>query len=96
MTVTIKTNAVKKYRVALYFVDWDNKGRRAAVEMFDAATLSLIAPVEIVSGHAGGHYLVYEYDRSVKFRFDKVRGDLVTLSGIFFDPSSIEPPVVPR
>lgn len=24
--------------------------------------------------------------KSAKFRFDKVRGDTVTLSGIFFDP----------
>jgi hypothetical protein len=39
-----------------------------------------------VNGFSGGAYLVYEYDRSVKFRIDKVRGDIVTLSGIFFDP----------
>ncbi len=45
----------------------------------------LLAPVGIVSGHSGGKYLIYECDRSIKFRFDKVRGDLVTLSGIFFD-----------
>ncbi len=86
MTVAIKIQGDKKFRVALYFVDWDNKGERAAVEMFDADTLKLIAPVSLVSEHSGGQYLVYECDRSVKFRFDKVRGDIVTLSGIFFDP----------
>ena len=86
MTVTIRVNDKKKRRIALYFVDWDHSGRRAAVEMFDADTLRMIAPVQLVSGHAGGKYLVYETDRSVKFRFNKIRGDRVTLSGIFFDP----------
>jgi len=60
--------------------------RRPAVEMFDAETLKLIAPVRIVRGFSGGATLVYAYDRSVKFRIDKVRGDIVALSGIFFDP----------
>ena len=87
MTVTIGIEGTRKFQVALYFIDWENHGRRAAVEMFDAASLRLIAPVSVVRGHAKGIYLVFEYDRSVKFRFDKIRGDLVTLSGLFFDPS---------
>jgi hypothetical protein len=86
MTVAIRIEGRGKHRIALYFVDWENRGARAAVELFDADTLRLIAPVSLVRGHAGGVYLVYECDRSVKFRFDKVRGELVTLSGIFFDP----------
>jgi hypothetical protein len=86
MTMTVGIDGTRPYQVALYFVDWDDKGRRLAVEMFDADTLKLIAPVRLVNGFSGGAYLVYEYDRSVKFRFDKVRGDIVTLSGIFFDP----------
>jgi len=86
MTLTVGIDGTRPYQVALYFVDWDDKGRRLAVEMFDADTLKLVAPVRLVSGFSGGAYLVYEYDRSVKFRFDKVRGDIVTLSGIFFDP----------
>ena len=87
MTVTIGIEGTRKFQVALYFIDWENHGRRAAVEMFDAASLRLIAPVSVVRGYAKGIYLVFEYDRSVKFRFDKIRGDLVTLSGLFFDPS---------
>ena len=85
MTATIRVIGRNKFRVALYFVDWENQGSRTAVELFDAATLRMIAPVSMVSNHFGGKYLVYECDRSVKFRFDKIKGDLVTLSGIFFD-----------
>jgi alpha-L-rhamnosidase len=85
MSVTIGIDGKRDYQVALYFVDWANKGSRMAVEMFDAATLNLIAPVKIVNNPAGGAYLVYKYNQSVKFRINKVRGDIVSLSGIFFD-----------
>jgi alpha-L-rhamnosidase len=87
MTFTINCTRTNNYQVALYFVDWDNKGRRLAVEMFDANTLNLIAPVEVVTNFYGGKYLVYVYNKSVKFRIDHVRGDNAVLSGIFFDPA---------
>jgi hypothetical protein len=87
MTVTMGIKGTRPYQVALYFVDWDDKGRRLAVEMFDADTLKLVAPVKIVNNYSGGKYLVYSYNKSAKFRINKVRGDIVTLSGIFFDPA---------
>ena len=85
MTLTIGIKGAQPYHVALYFVDWEADGRRMAVEMFDADTLKMIAPVKLVSRFSGGAYLVYAYDRSAKFRINKVRGATVTLSGIFFD-----------
>jgi hypothetical protein len=86
MTLTIGIDGTRDYQVALYFVDWDKKGRREAIEMMDATTLNLVSPVQIVNAFAGGKYLVYSYNKSAKFRFNKVRGETVTLSGIFFDP----------
>ena len=86
MTLTIGVEGTHAYQVALYFVDWENKGRRQAVEMMDATTLNLVAPVKVVKDYSGGAYLVYTYNKSVKFRFNKIRGDVVSLSGIFFDP----------
>jgi len=85
MSVSIGINGKHDYQVALYFVDWANEGSRMAVEMFDATTLNLIAPVKIVDKFSGGTYLVYKYNQAVKFRINKVRGELATLSGIFFD-----------
>jgi len=67
-------------------VDWDNKERRVAVEMLDANTLNLIAPVRIVTDFYGGKYLIFSYNKSAKFRINQVRGDNAVLSGIFFDP----------
>jgi hypothetical protein len=86
MTFTISTTGTTNYQVALYFVDWDNKGRQLAVEMFDAGTLNLVAPVKVVKNYTGGVYLVYSYNKSAKFRIDQVQGDNAVLSGIFFDP----------
>jgi len=89
MSVTINIDGTRGYQIALYFVDWEKRGSRQVVEMFDAATLNLIAPVQIVNNYSGGRYLVYAYNKSVKFRIDKVRGEIVSLSGIFFDPKKI-------
>lgn len=85
MTVTIGIDGTREYQVALYFVDWENQGNRIAVEMFDAETLNLIAPVKLVKNYSKGAYLVYSYNKSVKFRIDKVRGGNLSLSGLFFD-----------
>jgi len=85
MTVTIEINGTRDYQVALYFVDWKDEELRQAVEMFDANTLEMIAPVQLVDSFSGGKYLVYTYNKSSKFRIDKVRGKIITLGGIFFD-----------
>src|ERR1019366_10610964 len=72
LDINLKTN--REFRAALYMVDWDHKSRRMTVEMFDANTLKLIAPVRLVSDFSGGKYLVYKYDRSCVFRLVGVRG----------------------
>jgi hypothetical protein len=69
----------RDYSIALYFLDWDDKGRKIAVEMMDAETLNQIAPVKIISNFKGGRYLIYSYNKSAKFRIDQVRGDNAVL-----------------
>ena len=87
MTVDIQTELHAPYSVALYFLDWDRRGRRLAVEMFDLDTLEMVTPVRLVPNFAGGTYLVYSYHRPARFRIDQVRGPNATMSGIFFgDP----------
>lgn len=84
-TVDIETSAPKPYQIALYFVDWDNKERRTAIEIFDLETKKLIAPVQIVQNYENGKYLIYKYNKSIRIRIDQVRGENAVLSGIFFD-----------
>ena len=86
MTFTVNLNREKDYQVALYFLDWDHGDIRQAVEMFDAGTLELISPVKMVSYFQEGKYLIFNYDKSVKFRINNIRGDIMSISGIFFDP----------
>lgn len=74
----------REFTVALYFVDWDEKGRELAVEMFDGETRNLVAPLQALHGYGGGVYLVYRYHRSARFRINHIRGLNATLSGIFF------------
>jgi alpha-L-rhamnosidase len=85
MTVDINLTNSKPCQISLYFVDWDKKDRRLAVEAFDRKTLRRVAPVQMVRDFTGGKYLIYRYNQSVRFRIDQVRGDNATLSGIFFD-----------
>jgi len=84
-TVTVNVNNQRDYQIALYFADWDDQGRRIAVDMFDEDTLNLIAPTKIVQKFRGGKYLIYSYDKSARFRICQVRGYNAVLSGIFFD-----------
>ncbi len=88
LTLNIELKERRPYRVALHLVDWDRLGRSIAVEMFDASSLKLLAPVQVIKDHTNGVYLVYEYDQSVRFRIQQIRGANATLSGIFFDPAS--------
>jgi hypothetical protein len=75
--------------LALYFVDWDRLGRSIAVEVFDAKTLKMVAPVQVIKEHVAGRYLIYKYDKSVKFRIQQIRGANAALGGIFFDPAPV-------
>lgn len=87
MTVDIGISQNRNFQIALYFVDWDHQDRRVAVEMFDYASKKLIQPVQIISDFRGGKYLIYEYNKSIRFRINQVRGINAVLSGIFFDSS---------
>ena len=84
-TFTVDINLLKEetYTVALYFVDWQG-GKSLVVEMFDGESLELVAPVKTLTDYTGGVYMIYEYNKSARFRIDHIRGDYVSLSGIFF------------
>jgi hypothetical protein len=88
MTIALEVKDNQKHRLAIYFLDWDNDGRRSAIEIFDLKTLKLIAPVQLVKNYENGKYLVFDYSGSLRIRVNHVRGKNAALSGIFFDSSS--------
>lgn len=85
MTIDLKLNDNQNHQLALYFLDWDNNGRRSAAEIFDLNTLKIIAPVQLIKNYQKGKYLVFNYTGSIRIRINHVRGENAALSGIFFD-----------
>jgi hypothetical protein len=84
LDVALKTP--REYQFALYFVDFDHKGRREAVELFDLESRKLIAPVKVFRNLDGGTYAVYACRQPVRVRVNQLRGENAVLSGLFFDP----------
>jgi hypothetical protein len=78
--------APREFQFALYFVDFDHRGRRVAVELFDLKSRKLIAPVKVFPDLNGGAYAVYACRQPVRIRVNQLRGNNAVLSGLFFDP----------
>ena len=55
------------------------------VMLMDFETKNLIAPTQHVADYAGGVYLVYTFDTSVRIRASSVRGPNAVISAIFLD-----------
>ena len=85
MTIDVDYRTASPYRLTLYFVDWDNAGRRSAIELFDLATRRLLSPVHMVRDYSGGRYVTFEVDRPVRVRICQVRGTNAAVSAIFLD-----------
>ena len=75
----------RRYRLAIYFVDFDARGRRQTVTLMSGATLDPIAPVQLLDNFVGGVWLVYEVTGSVRFRVNFVRGTNPVVSALLFD-----------
>lgn len=84
ITMDIEANDKQLHQIALYFLDWNDKERRSAVEVFDAKTLNLIAPVQLIRNFQKGKYLVFNYKGSIRIRVNHVRGENAAVSGVFF------------
>ncbi|QMW04815.1 alpha-L-rhamnosidase C-terminal domain-containing protein [Spirosoma foliorum] len=84
-TLDIFKHTREPYYLTLYFLDWDRKGRRSAIELFDAETLELLAPVQVIDNYGNGKYLRFKVDRSVRVRVNHVRGPNAALAGLFFN-----------
>jgi alpha-L-rhamnosidase len=85
MTVDLKVKKQQSYQASLYFLDWDNQNRKVQIEIFDLATLNLLAPVQVVNHFAQGKYLRFNCNKSVRIRINMINEPNATLSAIFFD-----------
>lgn len=85
MTIDMRTTTNQVYNVSLYFVDWDKKDRRTAIEAFDLESKEMLLPVYMVRDYEEGKYVTYTFNHSVRLRINQVRGRNAALSGVFFD-----------
>jgi alpha-L-rhamnosidase len=85
--LTPEAEGAQTYRIAVYVVDFDSKGRKETVNLLDRLTFNPISPTVLLDGEGfvGGTWLVWEYNRSVRLRFNYVRGDNQVVSAILFD-----------
>ncbi len=86
MVVDVQADPRRPVQLSLYFIDWDSRSRRLAVEVFDLETRKLLAPEQLVDDFHDGVYLRFECDRSVRLRIAHVLGANAVLSALFFDP----------
>ena len=85
MTIDLRVTDSQPHQLALYFLDWDLSARRSEIEVFDANTLKLLAPVQLIKNYKNGKYIVFNYSGSIRIRVNQVRGPNAALSGLFFD-----------
>jgi len=76
-------------RLSLYFLDYDKKSRREAVEIFDGPTGQMLDRQEI-GEFADGCYLTWQVQGSIRVLIRRLAGDNASLSGIFIDADSPE------
>ena len=86
--VDIRLKSPRKFRVALYVADCRQVGpfpRELNFDAYDLETLNRVAPSVRVDDFAGGVYLIFEYDRSLRIRGNNIRGDNAVINAVFFD-----------
>jgi hypothetical protein len=85
--VDIRVKERRPYKVSLYIADCrpGRGGRVQSIDAFDLETLNRIAPPVRVDELSGGVYVTFEYDRSIRFRSQNIRGDNAVIYAVFFD-----------
>lgn len=72
-----------EHRTAIYFNDYDKKGRREKVEILDGRNNAVLVS-RAVADFQDGKYLVYDLSGHLKVRLTAEQGENCVVSGIFF------------
>ncbi|MGH9772499.1 MAG: hypothetical protein ACRD4Q_12510, partial [Candidatus Acidiferrales bacterium] len=76
------------HQVALYAVDWDNRGRSETIEVFDANSNAPL-DAENISNFSNGQYLVWNVTGHVKITITSNSGPNAVVSGVFFGSGGV-------
>jgi hypothetical protein len=81
-TVDVNLTDGNTHSLALYFLDWDNRGRSEQVQLANAAT-GAILDSETMSSFYGGVYLDWNISGNVRITITQLAGANAVLSGLF-------------
>ena len=73
------------YDLALYAVDWDNKGRSEKIQISDAVT-GTVLDTETLSSFVNGVYEVWTVSGHVEITISVLAGNNAVVNGLFFMP----------
>ena len=79
-------NDGKAHNIALYALDWDNKGRQRADPDHEQPPCAIL-DTESISSFSSGEYLQWKISGSVVIRVTCLSGVNAVISGVFFDPN---------
>lgn len=85
LDIDIQLTDDRLHQVAMYFLDWDSKGRSESLELLDAVNNSVLDRRNVVD-FADGKYLVWNLGGHVKVRMTRAAGPNAVVSGLFFGP----------
>ncbi len=89
-TIDVNTGDGGAHRVALYFMDFDDRGRVQSIDVLDPATGALL-DTRTASTFVGGVYGVWNVTGAVRFRVTAIAGVNAVTSAVFIDPAGAVP-----
>jgi O-glycosyl hydrolase len=91
-TIDLNLTDGSPHQVALYLMDWDQRGRTESVQVTDAASGAVLDAAS-VSNFSNGLWLEWNLSGHVKVTVANAPGSLnAVASGLFFDPASAPQP----
>ena len=83
-TIDVGLTDGQVHDLALYAVDWDQKGRSELIQVINAAT-GHVLDTEMISSFAGGEYLQWAISGSVVIKVTNLGPYNAVISGVFLD-----------
>ena len=91
-TFSISLNITGTQQIALYAIDYDQKGRG---ETFQVLNGSIILDTRTISAFMAGNYVVWDISGAVTIKITATAGPNAVVSAIFFDPGpQVTPPPI--
>ena len=89
-TVDVNLTDGQAHQIALYALDWDQRGRSEKITISNATTGSVL-DTETLSSFVNGAYEVWTVSGHVKITITNLAGPNAVLNGLFFQPNSPTP-----